>query len=187
MCDDCDNRIISGYENYASKVLNGGVEIVTQREPDRIVVSEIDYAKFKLFQVSLLWRSVVTTRDEFQAVGVPPEHAERMRLMLLNEDPGEPHEYGCIVMIPEMYDDVRQVILPPEPIRIAGHRGFRLLAGGLWWLYVVSRHSCAFEQRALFLSKEGTLHLMKERMSTALFQELAANLTKNPSFPKANE
>lgn len=61
MCDHCDNRIISGYETYVSRVLNGGVEIVIQHKPDRIVVSELDYAKFKLFQVSLLWRCAIST------------------------------------------------------------------------------------------------------------------------------
>jgi hypothetical protein len=183
MCDDCDNRIISGYETYASKVLNGGVELVMRSERDRIVVSEINYAKFKLFQVSLLWRSIVATMDEFQASRVPAEHAERMRLMLLNQAPGEPDEYGCLVMLPEMYQDLRHALLPPDPIQIAGHRCFRLLAGGLWWLYVVSRRAHSFEQRALFLSRDGTLHLMKEGGSTAFLRELAANLINNPTFP----
>ncbi|MCL4500121.1 MAG: hypothetical protein M1335_07790 [Chloroflexi bacterium] len=184
LCDDCDNRIISAYETYASKVLNGGAEIVIRHKPDRIVVSELEYAKFKLFQVSLLWRSVISTMDEFTAVSVTPEHAERMRLMLLNCDPGEPHDYGCVLMIPEMYNEVRQVIMPPDPIRISGHRCFRLLAGGLWWLYVVSRHSSSFEKRELFLSRDGTLSIVKERASTAFMRRFAADLVKNPTFPK---
>lgn len=185
MCGDCDSRIISGYETYASKVLNGGVELVIRDAPDRIVVSELEYAKFKLFQVSLLWRSAISTMDEFKAVNVTAEHVERMRVMLLNYDPGEPHDYGCVLMIPEMYREVRQVIMPPDPIRISGHRCFRLLAGGFWWLYVVSRHSSSFEKRELFLSNNGTLSIMKERASTAFMRKFAADLIKNPTFPKA--
>jgi hypothetical protein len=184
MCDDCDNRIISGYETYASKVFNGGIEIVVRDEPDRLVVSELDYAKFKLFQVSLLWRSVISTMDEFKAATVQADYSVRMRQMLLNHDPSEPHDYGCVLLIPEMHNEVRQVIMPPEPIRVSGHRCFRLIAGGFSWLYVVSRHAETFEQRDLFVSKSGTLTVLKERASTTFFRRLAADLVKNPTFPK---
>jgi len=185
MCDGCDNRIISRYETYASQVLNGGVEIVTRDEPDRLVVTQLDYTKFKLFQVSLLWRSVVSTRDEFQTAIVQTRHAERMRQMLLHEDPGEPHEYGCLVMIPQIQNDLRRrLIMPPDPIKVGGHQCFRLLAGGLWWLYMVSSHTHAFELRDYFLAKNGTLHLLRETASTAFIHEFAAYLVKNPTFPK---
>lgn len=183
MCDDCDNRVISRYETYASKVFKGGVEIVIRHDPDRIVVKELDYTNFKLFQLSLLWRCAISTRDEFKAVSVTPEHAEKMRLMLSNHHPGEPHEYGCVVMIPEMYQEVRQVIMPPDPIRISGHRCFRLLAGGFWWLFVVSGHSNRFEKRELFLSEDGTLNIMRERASTAFMRRFAVELVKNPTYP----
>lgn len=186
MCSDCDNRIISGYETYASQVLNGGVEIVVTNERDRVIVSELDYARFKLFQLSLLWRSVISTRDEFAAVNVPAAHAERMRQMLFHQDPGEPHEYGCVLIMPDMRDDLRQAIMPPDPVRISGHLGFRLLAGGFWWIYLVSQHTHSFEHASLFLSKEGILQIAREsQYSTAFMRELSADLVKNPNFPKA--
>ncbi len=184
LCDHCDNQIISGYEACASNVLNGSANVEITHELDRIVVNGLEYAQFKLFQVSLLWRSVISTMDEFKSVRVTPEHAERMRLMLLNCDPGEPHDYGCVVMIPEMYNEVRQCIMPPDPVRIFGHRCFRLLAGGFWWLYVVSGHSGSFELRELFLPRNGTLTIMKECGGTAFMYRFAADLVKNPTFPK---
>lgn len=39
MCGDCDNRIVGGYESYASKVLRGGVGLVASELNDRLVVS----------------------------------------------------------------------------------------------------------------------------------------------------
>jgi len=183
MCNDCDNRIISGYESHASKVLNGGTEIPIVDEPDRILVGGLDYSNFKLFQISLLWRAVISTMEEFQAAKTTAAHAERMRRMLLTNDPGEPHEYGCVMLLPELFKDVQHGILPPEPIRIAGHWCFRFLAGGFWWLIVVSRHSATFVMRQWFLAADGTLVIGKESASTQFFHELAAHLVKNPTYP----
>ncbi len=183
LCAQCDGVSIGGYESYASQVLIGGVEIPIQLEQSRIVVDEVDYAKFKLFQLSLLWRSVISTLKVFEAADVTPEHAERMRLMLLNSDPGEPYDYGCILMIPKMHSELRQAIIPPEPVRACGHRFFRLLAGGFWWLFLVSSHAHRFEHRELFLSRQGTLSIIKESGSTSFIRSLAVDLVKNPTFP----
>lgn len=182
MCDECDNQVISGYETYASQVLRGGVPIVAKDEHDRLVVTELNYTRFKLFQLSLLWRSVIATRDEFSGVTVPAADAERMRHMLLTQDAGEPQEYGCIMMIPETHHIIRHALMPTEPAVLGNYEGFRLLAGGCWWLYMVAdTHS--FEYQELFLSEEGTLQLIKERHSTPFLRELAANLVKNSTFP----
>jgi hypothetical protein len=184
MCDDCDNRIIGGYETYASQLFKGGVEFVLQSLADRILLKELDYQKFKLFLVSLLWRCAITTRPEFADVSIPPAHCERMRQMLLNGDPGKPHEYGCVVMIPEMYQELRHAILTPYARRVSGHHLYNLLAGGFWWLFVVSNHSDQFEQAHLFLSQDGRLNIMRERSSTKYLTQVAHDLVKNPTFPK---
>lgn len=183
MCSRCDNEVISGYETYASQVFKGGVEIVIQHTPDRIILRELDYQRFKLFMVSLIWRCAITTRNEFAATRIPQHHCEKMRKMLLNVDPGEPYEYGCVVMIPEMYAELKQCILPPDPVRLSGHHCYRLLAGGFWWLFAVSSHSERFERSDLFLSIDGTLNIMKERASTQFMRHLAKDLVRNPTYP----
>ena len=183
MCHDCDNRIIGTYETYASQVFKGGVEIVIEQLADRIVLSQLNYQKFKLFLVSLIWRCAVTVRDEFKETELPAMHLERMRLMIWNGHPGEAHDYGCVVMMPELYDELKQCILPPDPVRISGHHCYRLLAGGFWWLFVVSNHSDRFEKAELFLSKDGILNIMRERASTDYMRKMAVDLVRNPTYP----
>ncbi len=64
LCEDCDNRVIGSLENYASKVLYGGqisVKQVNYKLPDGLEFSQVDgldYKKFKLFLLSLLWRGI---------------------------------------------------------------------------------------------------------------------------------
>lgn len=48
----------------------------------------IDPGRLRLFFLSLMWRAAATTRPEFSAVSLPPDDLERLRLMLLREDPG---------------------------------------------------------------------------------------------------
>jgi len=57
----------------------------------------IDYKLFKLFQLSLLWRAGVSDRPIFKEVALG-RHQEILRRMLLDDDPGESHKYGCIML-----------------------------------------------------------------------------------------
>jgi len=59
-------------------------------------VSGIDYAPFKLFQLSTLWCAAVAKGEFFSRVALGP-HGETVRQMLLGGDPGEPWQYGCLV------------------------------------------------------------------------------------------
>ena len=92
LCKECEVQI-SRYEQYAREVFHRETLGVLE-EPSRVVLTGINYTKFKLFQMSLLWRASITKRHEFAGVDLG-SHGERMRRMILKEDPGEPYEYGC--------------------------------------------------------------------------------------------
>ena len=79
LCADCDNRILGGYENYASKVLKGGLsssnvpQIKQYRSTEGTEFTEIkniDYCKFKLFLLSILWRGHISTRPMFNEINI---------------------------------------------------------------------------------------------------------------------
>ena len=65
LCADCEQHL-SAYEGYAKKVLFGGVQISVQKENGGIVISEINYKYFKLFQLSILWRASVSNLKMFK-------------------------------------------------------------------------------------------------------------------------
>jgi hypothetical protein len=119
--------------------------------PDRLIISNLNYVVFKLWQLSLLWRCAVSRLPEFKATRLGP-HAEKIRMLLLDERAGQPHEYGCNVVLPSSHALLRRALYPPEPITIDGHRCYRAAFGGLWWVFVASSHS----QRFPF--QEGFLH-----------------------------
>ncbi len=62
---------------------------------DCIVLQNLDYKKFKLFLLSLLWRMSVTTLGFFANVSLGQKHEEKIRKALLDEDPLQPEDYPC--------------------------------------------------------------------------------------------
>jgi hypothetical protein len=90
LCRECEAQF-SRYESYAASILRTAGEY---RTPDNhfIVIPDFDYAHFKLFGLSLIWRFHVSGLHMFDDVNLGP-HAERIRLMLVAEDPGAPSKY----------------------------------------------------------------------------------------------
>jgi hypothetical protein len=162
LCVECERRI-GKYEDYAAKVLLGGAKnIGFNLLPGKMVATNIDYQKFKLFEISLLWRSGVSRREEFQNVKFG-KHSEIMRNMLFNEIPGEPYDYGCTLSFqPKLNDLMRGIISPIEPLpkKFMGFRIYRGILGGLVWAFVVSSNAQHFPHPELFLSKEGVLSII---------------------------
>lgn len=180
LCRDCDQHRLGRLDDYAAKVFKGGVELEITDRPDRLIIGNLNYETFRLWQMSLLWRCGVSRRAEFTATRLGP-HAERLRTVLLEERPGPPHQYGCAVVLPSAHKVTRQFIYPPEPITIDGHRCYRASFGALWWFFVVSSHSAAFPFQEGFLHEPGVLCIFKEANHSSEFllklgQELGMQL-----------
>lgn len=172
LCRQCES-IIGRYEDYAAKVIYGGtpIDVFLSNE---IVISNLDYTKFKLFQISLLWRAGVSMRDEFRNVYLD-KHSEIMRNMLLKGIPGEAYEYGCIlIFVPQVKDFIHKMIFPFEqtPTKILGHTCYRAIFGGLFWIYFVSSHMKHFPYQEKFLNKSGELKILKDGQYAIEFLKL---------------
>lgn len=160
LCDDCESRF-GQWEDYAKRVIydehgrgNEGKDI-----PGGFMDRGIDYDKYKLFQMSLLWRMSVTSLSWFSNVTLGP-HEETMREMLLRGDPGEPHEYGCALTVLKPTDGkLFEHMIQPDVSRMEGHRIYSLVAAGFLWLFVVSKHSIVFPFKDRFLQRNGTMRI----------------------------
>lgn len=163
-CKKCDNDIIGKYEDHAAKVMfgDGKKEIEIKKTKMGFLVRGIDYTLFKLFQISLLWRASISTRPEIKRISLGP-HAEKMRIMLLKEDPGEIYEYGVVIyFFPKSSKDMKDLIVSPEfsEKRVNGNRICRAIFNGLFWTFFVSSHSSQYPFQEHFLSKEGVLPII---------------------------
>lgn len=128
LCADCDNRIIGGYEGYASKVLYGGgipVSIENVRKADDgleiTIVHGLEYKTFKLFLLSLLWRASISYLPFFAAVDLGL-YEEKLRVMLLSGDPGPATRFPCILTSYKRTGIPTGVISAPRKSRLADGR-----------------------------------------------------------------
>lgn len=166
LCEDCE-QILNKHETYAKQVLYDGLHAQHDDRPDAFVFQGLEYDKFKLFQLSILWRAGISTLAGFRAVTLGP-HAETIRKMLIAQNPGEPYQYGCVMFFTRTDMEVEQyIMMMPRAAKFVSHRGFLFLFGGIFWHYIVSKHSHLFPHPANFLSKEGTLLVQRDTEGVA--------------------
>jgi hypothetical protein len=175
LCGQCEEHLNRCVETQGARIVESILERLQTAEQD--IVMQVDYRAFRLFQLSLLWRASVASRQEFSAVLLGP-HEERMRLMLLNNDVGDGEMYPCVVVVPAAHKILRRGIVLPEQLRIDGHLAYRVMARGLWWIYSVSSHPVGpIWPRSL--TREGVLRVYWEsKWSSEFLSHLASNLSR---------
>lgn len=152
LCQECDNKIIGQYETYAHKILYGGkinkgenIKIKNLKSQGGLVstcVKGIDYKKFKLFLLSLLWRSSISSREFYKQVTLGP-HEEIIRKMILSGNPGEQLDYPCFI---STYLNNKDKLSPDfigQPVRVKNSDGtkYAFLIGGFVYMFFISNHN----------------------------------------------
>jgi len=159
LCDDCESRFES-HEHYFSKLWYGERPIPSCAAGSIFTLGNLSYERFKLFMLSIVWRAGVSSSAEFRGLTLGP-HAERMRLMLLSDDPGAESEYpllGAIISDPDdgmLWD---RVMIAPMSIRVDRHNAARMVFAGVSWTVLTSSHA-APRLSALYLKEDGTLSM----------------------------
>lgn len=155
LCKEHETQF-SRYENVAKKALESLPDFSNARPGQLLIVETGDYRRFKLFQMSILWRMGIARQPSFEDVQLGP-HAERLRVMLLAEDPGSPLEYGCFLVGTVGPGRAAEFLKPPVEWRVEGHKAYVAFFEGLAWVFIVSRHSIGMTQKRSFLSEDGAL------------------------------
>jgi hypothetical protein len=156
LCEDCE-KLLSGFESYADRVINGPEPLLVKESNGLLIYTGVDYVRFKLFLISLLWRMGVASHKFFRNVSLGP-HQEKLRRMLLEGDPGEFCEYACIITaIKHEGRVVSDFAIEPEHWRIEGLNGYRFCIGGFAFWFLVSNQPHKFPRKEFFLSEKGEL------------------------------
>lgn len=144
LCQNCDNIIIGQSENYANKIFYGGkfskdedISFYKEKQNDLLLycVSGINYKKFKLFLLSILWRASISQRELFKFVSLGP-YEEKIREMLINNDPGEEKEFPCIIS--KIPDEIPCGLIS-QPTR-SRNKGtiYNFIINGFYYMYCIS-------------------------------------------------
>jgi hypothetical protein len=159
LCGSCE-RLLAEHERYVSLVFRGNIQTKTRRSGNLVTVTGLDYAHFKLFGLSILWRASVSTMPFFQEVSLG-KHEDIVRLALLNSEPGPSHRLSIMINgLAVDNEPIYKLIVEPTRSKIDGHNCYRFVFGSLIWVFVVSGHAITETMRQVVLNEEGTFKML---------------------------
>ena len=188
LCTDCESQL-SVYEGYARDVIFEKMKGALSEKGRVLKLTGIDYATYKLFQLSLIWRASIHSRPELPVLKLG-SHEERLRRLIFDENPGEYYQYGVIhisLQMPEALGD--DFLFPLESVerRFEGHHMYRGIITGLNWSYVVSNHSHQADMKEAFLNTKGELLIVRDHGPGRKFlNRLMTDFASHPGIGRIN-
>ena len=126
--------------------------------PDHIELVKVkNYAAFKLFHLSILFRAGVSSLPTFAKVQLG-QHEQRLRRLLISKDPGRADRYSVFGYAVVRHDNQRIVpMVSRTQISSIGSRPcYGTIYGGVqWWVRVTS--SAHQEFQSISLKEDGTM------------------------------
>ena len=152
LCQKCDNDILgSKLEKYGYHCLSGGIsphyeklKITKGISPDgieSIIFQNIEYKSFKLFLLSILWRSSITKLDEFIDVNLGP-HEEIIRKMVLYDNACDEHDYPITIIKADINSRIPiNFIATPRKIKFEGNVSYLFFINEAFYLFNISKYN----------------------------------------------
>jgi len=133
----------------------------------------VDYAPLKLFHLSILWRASAANRREFDNVSLGP-YEEKLRHMLLAEDPGPEDHYPIygIVLTNDDGSVVHEMVSKPQRADIPRVTVYYFVYAGCEWTYYVTDHPDSLDRCHREVAREMTVRTGKSlRLLVRPFQD----------------
>lgn len=159
LCDDCEARF-QKWEDHAARMFSQKkiFDFPAMRARQLVRLTGFDYARMKLFLMSILWRMGAATDPVFSSVKLGP-HAERLGRMLLASDPGTAADYGCTATVIHMDGERIALTRPADSVmyRTQNLRLYRALVDGVLFAWLVGSpdHMRRFRSPELLLQSDG--------------------------------
>ncbi|NTU98382.1 hypothetical protein HGA64_00015 [Candidatus Falkowbacteria bacterium] len=150
LCSDCEKRI-GKFEDYARRIIYGGrlyksesdVQFQSRKNQhgiEYIYCKGVDYNRFKLFLLSILWRSSISNLDFFKEVSLG-KYQEIVRQMILEGDPGAQLDFPCVMLSYAKQKEKIPIDLICSPVKAQNQfgKGYSFLIGGINYFFHVSK------------------------------------------------
>ena len=162
LCAVCDNWL-GKFEDYANKIIfDPKAEDSCQAIPFGKKQSlQVDYCRFKLFQISLIWRMGISSNKAFHAIQLG-SHEEILRNMLNFSNAGRSADYGCVILRNPLGTNVtNQVICPIGTKIVDGIPVVTLMLGNSLWVYALAGSEDSPFEAKMHLSDCGQLRIFE--------------------------
>ena len=161
LCDDCEQLINDQYEKPFLKYWRNGDVLKPLATNELIVLDGIDYAKFKLFHLSVLFRAHASGLSNFADIQLGV-HADTMRQMVLSGDCGDHSQYPilCSAICNSLGEILYAFVGPGHMIDLDGAKGFYFTFCGCEWKYMITLEEIP-QLTECCLQQDGTLPVIK--------------------------
>jgi hypothetical protein len=99
LCEPCE-RTLAPFDDYGADLFINRRDSAFQKYAvagrDFYVASQFDYARLRLFIISVLWRASVSTHQFFYRISLGP-FEQRAKEMILQSDPGYPDLFSTVL------------------------------------------------------------------------------------------
>ncbi|MFC4233891.1 hypothetical protein ACFOY8_01490 [Thalassospira xianhensis] len=130
VCLDCES-MFSAPDKYAYEIFLGSKSVWKKRpniKAKKIPPEDFDYKLFKLFFLTLLWRSSTTKQPFFRKVELGP-HIDQIRQMILDKNPGTPDDFSVVLAVFNS-ETASGAMLDPDRSRFDGVNYIRFYLAG---------------------------------------------------------
>jgi hypothetical protein len=162
LCFDCEQLLNDRYEKYFKQLWFNEKVLPSKFDADtEIKINGLNYGKFKLFHLSILFRASVSSLPEFGQVTLGA-HEKPVRDMLINELPDSDNKYPilCHALTKDNHEVQYGLITNPFKTRQpSGHTSYGFCFGGCVWYYIVDSREIA-EFSSFMLTSKGELGIM---------------------------
>jgi hypothetical protein len=112
-----------------------------------------------------MWRFGVTKLAVFKGARLGP-HAEKLRRMLLAEDPGDPLAYPCLLTaVTWRTKHIGNFIAPPFLAKMDGNHIWSFVVAGIVFTFFVTSHVPNEVPPPAFLRRNGSLSIMRKEIT----------------------
>ena len=167
-CDDCEQLLSREYEGPFARFWLDNNALPPSMTTDEMELVNIDYLKFKLYHLSILFRASISTLSHFNHVALGP-HEETIRNMLLEQTDNDKYHISAAVLVKEDNSVVDGIITFPKYVPFKGHSFYQTLYSGCAWIIKVSSHTLPGLSET-GLQENGTMVVTRERYEE--YQEL---------------
>jgi hypothetical protein len=157
LCQECETKL-SRYEKYAAEIIREIPNFLLDLSERFTYSEDVDYSRFKLFQLSIIWRAGISTSKMFESVSLG-KHEEIIRKMVDEENPGKSSDYGCLMITVPDTRLIDKIIWSPTREKLFGHNGYRFFTGNLFWYFFVSSHTPDRTSQEFFIKENGLLRI----------------------------
>jgi hypothetical protein len=167
LCAQCES-IFSPWDDYAQNLLLAKPiaeqYVIKNGRKVAYVETTIDYAKLKLFFISLLWKAAVSNHFFFSRVNLGPFEPQ-LRRMILKGDPGDSDAFA--IMMAKCDDRLGPIVLNPQPERWGEINYYRFYVAGYMVYIKVDRRPAQDVMGEFALNPERPLIIILQELRTS--------------------